>query len=299
MEFKAESITDSRATNYDLESSLAEVIGNQYINATMNSLYSEQSHSIKELPPPDGPVSLNIQYSSKDIGKVYRKRSVLFLEYPFGLKSGRIMVTDIKVNDVNDLEKTAMIKESVRSVASSVEDAEKGWIGKGWLGDINLNKTYINSRDNKKRKYRQEFSCEFVPNLDIRADWEAMSTFPSVPLELQKQYTQNLDTYVDNIPQTWLRDKGPSKMDLTISRRVLFDEHEAYEVNVKQKGYFGAELGSQSMKASLDIEGRYYVSSETGEILWMECKCVLDDCTSPRWTGVSLELREEMIPSSF
>jgi hypothetical protein len=262
--------------------------------AGLATLYLEESHLITELPPPDGPVPLRVRYGKKDEGTAYQKRSVLVEEYPFGMKTGRLIMTTGRVDDVDEAGGTAAITESYHTLVSAVQGETNAF-----LGDVSTDRSFKLSADGSTEMVKETWKNTGPAPARIRGDWDAMTTFPREALVLGQKQTLPMTSCVDT-GATGLT-KEPARLDIVVPRRVLFDGREAYEVQIEQYGYAqidvqGVRLGS--IQARFVGKGRYYVEASTGQILWRDAQYTIREATTEFLAGTKLHFREELAPVS-
>lgn len=262
---------------------------------TLEALYLEETHDIQELPPPDGPVVLRAKHTMDDKGTTHKERIVYMEEFAMGMKRARLMVGTTRVEDVNTVTNTATVRESMRTLSESA----RGMPHPAWdVGALDLEKTYTVSEDNSVQGLQSNWSSEKLSTYHVVTDFEQATVFPQTEMQLNQKYTVNVPTLVQDLPAKWAGE--PGKLNVVVSRRVLFDGQEAYQVDVEQTGYISAQISLpvQPIKAKLRGSGKYYVNAETGQILWGEFRYEMNETNYGRIRGTSVLIRGELVPDS-
>lgn len=278
-----------------LEALLEEVLQEKLQIDNLKALYLEGDHEIVELDPPTAPVTLRVKHSVDDIGKTSKHRSILMMGVPSGMKTGRLMISSEKIVDVNEADNSSRRVESCVTTASFVAESA----GVNWdAGELSYEDSYTVGEDGARAKLKTAWKSANFEVLQITDDIDQAFIFPQEKMELNRTYTHTPTTTVSSVPPALLAQLPNSKIDVTLKRRVLFDGHEAYEIGVEQSGFFRfkAPRPTKPVTSILKGEGKYYVSAETGRVLWREMNYELSSSTLHVIDGGRLTIRKEAIP---
>jgi hypothetical protein len=268
-------------------------------SASLNNQYLEDDHEITKLPLPSTPILLQHRYNVSDKGTSYEKRGIAIEKWPMGMKIAQMLKKNSKIMDVSEVTNTVEIKETWSTVISQGENVPRLVHSEKLMST----RSYKLKGSGKIEDMESRSSNDSV-KIDIVSDYDQVFVLPPMEILPNKMYTIDIDSFVNDLPAKWQEEAPKVKVVVVLRDHVLFDGQEAYMVEVEQLGYSMIDLnnkdihGSKAIKSRHLAKGKYYISTDKGQILWSEMNIEVTDSSFSLFQGLTVINREELIPIS-
>lgn len=211
-----------------------------------------------------------------------------------GMTIGRVCARTTSVKDVDEAKNTAEMTDSLKTVATFGVDIVTDSLN---VGNLDISQEYTLSGSGARQEHNTEWKSENLSNVKMTGDVLQVYAFPPTALQPNRKHTMNLESAVKNLPAQW---NEPPKLDVALTGHVLFDGQPAYRLEADHTGYGAVQIPltflnlKEPMKTKIRTHGKYYVSVDTGRVLWSEMKMEVVDCTFPAANGMAITAREEL-----
>jgi hypothetical protein len=257
--------------------------------------FDEKEYQITELPPPSGPVKLEAKYNTDAEHKRHKSVGYMIEEFPWKMRTGRLVVNDTVLLDIDNVKSTALVQENLKTLVSfSVMDGKET---SDRAGGVEIEKQFVLTRSGQRiPKGGSGVSAEKLSgNMNFSGNTDSITMFPTEPLDLNKEYSLEVPMGDMQISEA-IKDE-PASLKLRLTKRVAFKGIEAYEIQVNQVSYsiLAGPMVEKPIHSKINTTGKYYVDAASGQILWRNFESHIVNSDSNYVNGMAMYWRDALV----
>lgn len=269
-----------------------EDIDNTFVSTeidVMEHRYSEDSHSIETLSAKT-PLRLYRVFGKEEVGSKKQRRAIVVQETLDGKRIGYMLSKIEYIRDIDDLGENAVIEQTTKTICAFGE--------KGEAFDVPDAIAFARYRVGANgRLCEDKVEIQQGDYAIVNTSYSnGLSRFPEGPVNLNEEYSFVLDAPED-APQV-VRD-SPPVLKGRILKFVRFDGKEAVLIEAEEMAYEATRVTTGGIEkliiSKVKMKGRFYISTENGEILWGETVTEIVDSDRRSAIGIVSSYREELI----